>query len=95
MDKTVAALVKELQKLSTEVSSDKDLQNVAAVSAGGDEDVGQLIADAMAKVGGGGLGEAAGGVVGWLRGWCLLAGGLQPCILPSSYHMLLPMFGVW
>ena len=50
MDKTVTALVKELQGLSKEVSSDKDLQNVAAVSAGGNEDIGQLIADAMAKV---------------------------------------------
>jgi hypothetical protein len=34
MDKTVAALVKELAKLSTEVASDKDLANVASVSAG-------------------------------------------------------------
>lgn len=34
MDKTVAALVKELAKLSTEVANDKDLANVAAVSAG-------------------------------------------------------------
>jgi len=51
MDKTVTALVQELKGLSKEVSSDKDLQNVAAVSAGGNEDIGQLIADAMAKVG--------------------------------------------
>jgi len=34
MDKTVAALVKELKGLSTEVHSDKDLANVASVSAG-------------------------------------------------------------
>ncbi len=34
MDKTVHALVKELMALSTEVHSDKDLANVAAVSAG-------------------------------------------------------------
>ncbi|GBF87517.1 chaperonin [Raphidocelis subcapitata] len=51
MDKTVAGLVKELQKLSTEVASDKDLANVASVSAGGNPEIGQLIADAMAKVG--------------------------------------------
>jgi len=51
MDKTVAALVKELAKLSTEVASDKDLANVASVSAGGNAEIGQLIADAMAKVG--------------------------------------------
>ncbi len=31
--------------------SDKDLANVAAVSAGGNPDVGKLISDAMAKVG--------------------------------------------
>eukprot|EP00882_Tetradesmus_deserticola_P016894 GHRQ01018073.1.p1 GENE.GHRQ01018073.1~~GHRQ01018073.1.p1 ORF type:complete len:428 (-),score=274.27 GHRQ01018073.1:150-1433(-) len=51
MDKTVSALVKELAKLSTEVASDKDLANVASVSAGGNAEIGQLIADAMAKVG--------------------------------------------
>jgi hypothetical protein len=34
MDKTVAALVGELKALSTEVANDKDLANVAAVSAG-------------------------------------------------------------
>jgi hypothetical protein len=34
MDKTVTALVQELKKLSTEVADDKDLANVAAVSAG-------------------------------------------------------------
>lgn len=32
MDKTVAGLVKELKKLSTEVADDKDLANVASVS---------------------------------------------------------------
>jgi chaperonin GroEL (HSP60 family) len=35
MDKTVTALVQELKDLSTEVADDKDLANVAAVSAGG------------------------------------------------------------
>jgi chaperonin GroEL len=34
MEKTVAALVKELKDLSTEVNNDKDLANVASVSAG-------------------------------------------------------------
>jgi hypothetical protein len=38
MDKTVAALVKELAKLSTEVANDKDLANVASVSAGGHQE---------------------------------------------------------
>jgi chaperonin GroEL len=50
IEKTVAALVKELAKMSAEVS-DADLANVATVSAGGNEVVGGLISDAMARVG--------------------------------------------
>jgi len=43
--------VKDLKGLSTEVDSNDDLCNVATVSAGGNELVGQLIRDAMEKVG--------------------------------------------
>jgi chaperonin GroEL len=50
IDKTVKFLVKELAELSTEVR-DQDLASVATVSAGGNEEIGNLIADAMAKVG--------------------------------------------
>ena len=50
IEQTVNHLVAKLAELSTEVS-DGDLVNVAAVSAGGNMEVGQLIADAMAKVG--------------------------------------------
>jgi hypothetical protein len=50
MEKTVAALVKELQAVSSQVHSDKDLANVASVSAGNNADIGKLISDAMAKV---------------------------------------------
>ena len=50
IEKTVAALVKELAAQSVEVS-DADLANVATVSAGGNEVVGKLISDAMARVG--------------------------------------------
>jgi chaperonin GroEL len=51
IDRTVSALVKDLEALSTEVDSNDDLCNVATVSAGGNELVGQLIRDAMEKVG--------------------------------------------
>jgi chaperonin GroEL len=50
IEKTVAGLVKHLAALSSDVS-DADLANVATVSAGGNEVVGQLISDAMARVG--------------------------------------------
>ncbi|DBA84690.1 hypothetical protein WJX77_004967 [Trebouxia sp. C0004] len=50
IETTVAALVKDLQAMSTDVT-DADLANVATVSAGGNEVIGQLISDAMACVG--------------------------------------------
>jgi chaperonin GroEL len=51
IDRTVSALVKDLEGLSMEVDSNDELCNVATVSAGGNELVGQLIRDAMEKVG--------------------------------------------
>eukprot|EP00246_Nothoceros_aenigmaticus_P014168 TRINITY_DN525_c0_g1_i1.p1 TRINITY_DN525_c0_g1~~TRINITY_DN525_c0_g1_i1.p1 ORF type:complete len:609 (+),score=171.17 TRINITY_DN525_c0_g1_i1:139-1965(+) len=50
IDKTVAALVHELKKMSKEVE-ESELADVAAVSAGNNDEVGQMIADAMKKVG--------------------------------------------
>ncbi|CAK9231294.1 unnamed protein product [Sphagnum troendelagicum] len=50
IDRTISALVKELKLLSKEVE-DSELADVAAVSAGNNEEVGQMIADAMHKVG--------------------------------------------
>eukprot|EP00955_Chlamydomonas_euryale_P014765 158541-Chlamydomonas_euryale.AAC.6 len=51
MEATIVALVEELRAMSTPISSDQDLANVASVSAGGNEAVGALITGAMAKVG--------------------------------------------
>ena len=51
IEKTIQELVKHLKTLSTEIRSNEDLLNVAAVSAGNDKAIGKLIADAMAKVG--------------------------------------------
>ena len=50
MENTVAQLVGVLKGLSKEVD-DSELADVAAVSAGGNEEVGTMISDAMAKVG--------------------------------------------
>ncbi|GBG76934.1 hypothetical protein CBR_g23148 [Chara braunii] len=50
IDKTIAALVNELKAMSKEVE-DKELADVAAVSAGNNYEVGNMIAEAMAKVG--------------------------------------------
>lgn len=50
MDKTVEYLVAELKNLSKPVT-DEELKDVATVSAGGNEKIGQLISDAMMRVG--------------------------------------------
>ncbi|OAY76134.1 RuBisCO large subunit-binding protein subunit beta, chloroplastic [Ananas comosus] len=50
IEKTSKALVEELKKMSKEVE-DSELADVAAVSAGNNYEIGNMIADAMSKVG--------------------------------------------
>ncbi|VAI41149.1 unnamed protein product [Triticum turgidum subsp. durum] len=50
IEKTTKALVGELRKMSKEVE-DSELADVAAVSAGNNYEIGNMIADAMSKVG--------------------------------------------
>lgn len=51
MDKAVEALVAELKKMSQKVNSREEIRQVATVSANGDTLIGDIIADAMDKVG--------------------------------------------
>ncbi|EMS7183634.1 chaperonin GroEL [Campylobacter lari] len=51
MDKACEAIVAELKKLSREVKGKKEIAQVATISANSDEKIGNLIADAMEKVG--------------------------------------------
>jgi chaperonin GroEL len=51
IDKATAAAVEELRKLSTPCKDSKAISQVATISANADQDIGQIIADAMAKVG--------------------------------------------
>ncbi|MBN1423381.1 chaperonin GroEL [Candidatus Fermentibacteria bacterium] len=51
IDKAVEAVVKELEKFSTPTKGKKEITQVATISANGDLEVGELIADAMEKVG--------------------------------------------
>merc|ERR1719420_302585 len=51
IENTVQALVDVLKRHSVEIRSDEDLANVAAVSAGDNKEIGELISRAMAKVG--------------------------------------------
>ncbi len=51
IDKAVDAVVGELKKLSVETAGKKEIAQVGAISANNDEEIGNLIADAMEKVG--------------------------------------------
>ena len=51
IDKAVSATIEEIRKLSTPVKSKEDIAAVATVSANGEEEIGDIISDAMEKVG--------------------------------------------
>jgi len=51
IDKAVAALVEQLAKLSKKVKSTEEIAQVGSISANGDETIGDIIAQAMDKVG--------------------------------------------
>lgn len=51
IEKAVDLLVKEIEKLAIPVKTNKEILNIATVSASGNEEIGTLIAEAMEKVG--------------------------------------------
>jgi chaperonin GroEL len=51
MDKATAEIIKELKNISKEVTDHKSIQQVATISANSDKNIGNLIAEAMEKVG--------------------------------------------
>jgi len=51
MDKASNAIIEELKKISKEVKDKKEIAQVATISANSDEAIGNLIAEAMEKVG--------------------------------------------
>lgn len=55
IDKTVAAIVEQLDKNSIKVNDKKSIKQVGTISANGDEEIGELLAEAMEKVGNDGV----------------------------------------
>ena len=51
MDKAAADIIEELKKITKEVKDKKEIAQVATISANSDEKIGELIAEAMEKVG--------------------------------------------
>lgn len=51
IDKSVKAIIEDLRKSSRTISNKKEISQVGSISANNDEEIGNLIADAMEKVG--------------------------------------------
>ncbi len=51
IEKAVEVVIEELKKIAKPVKSSKEIAQVGAISAHGDENIGKLLADAMEKVG--------------------------------------------
>ena len=51
MDKAAKAIVEQLKSLSTDISSEEQIEQVATISSNNDPEIGKLIATAMDKVG--------------------------------------------
>ena len=51
IDKTAKEIVKYLKEMSTDISSEEQIKQVATISANNDEEIGNLISSAMDKVG--------------------------------------------
>ena len=51
IDKAVEAVIGKLKEISKEVSGKKEVAQVATIAANNDESIGNIIADAMDKVG--------------------------------------------
>ena len=51
MDKALESVLKELEKAAIPIKGNKEIKNIATASASGNEEIGQIIAEAMEKVG--------------------------------------------
>ncbi len=55
IESAVSAVVEEIKRRSTKVKGKEDIANVATISANGDKEIGQLLAEAIEKVGNDGV----------------------------------------
>ena len=51
IDKAVNAIIDQLRKMKKDVKTDAEIENVGTIAAGGNREVGKMIAEAMKKVG--------------------------------------------
>jgi chaperonin GroEL len=89
IEKSVVELVKELKKMSKEVKGKEEIKKVAVVSANGDEEIGEIIASVMDKVGKEGVvtveeGQTFGVVEKYVEGMQFDKGYISPYFVTNS-----------
>ena len=103
IDKAVAAVVEDLRKRSTKVTGRTEIAQVAAIAANNDSEIGDMIANAMEKVGKDGVitveeGKSLETTVDWVEGMQFDRGYLSPhfvsnreemtCVLEDPYILI-------
>jgi chaperonin GroEL len=103
VDKAVAAVVEDLRKRSTKVTGRTEIAQVAAIAANNDPEIGEMIANAMEKVGKDGVitveeGKSLATTVDWVEGMQFDRGYLSPhfvtnreemtCVLEDPYILI-------
>jgi len=103
VDKAVTAVVEDLRKRSTKVTGRTEIAQVAAIAANNDPEIGEMIANAMEKVGKDGVitveeGKSLATTVDWVEGMQFDRGYLSPhfvtnreemtCVLEDPYILI-------
>ncbi len=103
MEKAVSALTEKLHKMSIKIKGKEEMANVGAIAANNDRQIGELLADAMEKVGKDGVitvdeGKSLQTEVEWVEGMQFDRGYLSPyfvtdpttmeCVLEDAYVLV-------